>query len=66
MKLFMKTFLSSKPKKHFNLTRGSSDLEADLQMLLICRLKLSWPSMFILSNLTDEATSTTSFPIKTV
>ena len=64
MKLFIKSFLSSKPKKHFNLTRALSCLEADLQMLLICRLKLSWSSMCIPSNLTDEATSTTSFPSK--
>ena len=39
-------------------------MEADLQMLLICRLKLSWSSIGIPSNLTDEATSTMSFPIK--
>ena len=64
MKLFIKSFLSSKLKKHFNLTRALSCLEADLQMLLICRLKLSWSSMCIPSNLTDEATSTTSFPSK--
>ena len=64
MKLFIKTFLSSKPKKLFNLKEALSYLEADLQMLLIWKLKLSWPSMCIHSNLTDEATSTTSFPIK--
>ena len=62
MKPFIKTFLSSKPKKHFNLTRALSCLEVDLQML--CRLKLSWSSMCIPSNLTDETTSTMSFPIK--
>ena len=64
MKLFIKTFLSSKPKKHFNVTRVLSCLEADLQMLLICELKLSWSPMCIRSNLTNEATSTTLLPIK--
>ena len=46
MKLFIKTFLPSKPKKLFNLTRALSCLEADLQMLLICKLNLSWSSMW--------------------
>ena len=41
-----------------------SCLETDLQMLLICRLKLSWSSMCISSNVTDEATSTLSLLIK--
>ena len=39
IKLFIKTFLSSKPRKHFNLTRVLSCLGADLHMLLMCRLK---------------------------
>ena len=64
MKLFIKTYLSSKPKKHFNLTTALSCLEEDLQMLLIYRLKLSWSSMCTPSNLTDDATSTRSLPIK--
>ena len=48
MKLFIETFLSLKPKKHLNLKRASSCLEADSQILLICRLKLSWSSMRLL------------------
>ena len=64
MKLFIKTFLSSKLKKHFNLTRALSCLEAYLHMLLICRLQLTWSSMCIPSYLTDEAISATWFPIK--
>ena len=64
MKLFIKDFLCSKPKKHFNLTKALSCLEPDLQILLICSLKLSSWSMCIPSNLTDEATSTTLFPIQ--
>ena len=54
----------SKPKKRFNLTRALSCLEADLEMLLISRLKLSWSSMCIPSNLINQGTSRTWFPIK--
>ena len=63
-KLFIRTFPSSKPKLYFNSSRALSCLETDLQMLLICRLKLSWSSMCISSNVTDEATSTLSLLIK--
>ena len=39
-------------------------LEADLEMPLIRRLKLSWSSMCMPSNLTNQGTSRTWFPIK--
>ena len=50
--------------QNLSLARALSCLKADLQILLICRFKLSWSSLSIPSNLMGEVTSATSFPIK--
>ena len=35
IKLFIKTFLSSKPRKHFNLSRALSCLDVDLHIFMV-------------------------------
>ena len=44
IKPFVKNFLYSKPRKHFNLTIALSCLKADFHVLLKCKLKLKWLS----------------------
>ena len=58
IKPFIKISLSSAARKLFNLIRVLSCLEADLHMLLMCKLKFTGSSMWIPSSLTDEVIHT--------
>ena len=52
----MRILFSLKPRNHFGLKTAFNWFAADRQILLICKLKLSWSSIWIPSNSTDDTT----------